>query len=350
MKRPLISVCVPTYNRSDSLEQLINSFLNQDYSNKELIISDDSTNNNVESLLNEYNVKEIKYFKNKKNIGFSKNLYSAISKANGKYLVILGDDDLFFSKSALSEYVKAFSKDKKIGYVYSNQVQFTNDLEIQYEINMFPRNKIYNKGVSSLENIWLTSIFIGGLALLNKKDCIKKWYSKSEILHPQVELVGHYLLNYNSYVIKKNLIGFRSRESQIIFRALKDKKIKKAGKHQNVELFEIYHRLRKKYILSSNTDFLAKKLIDNSLVFLPKEKMLLGNKIFLENYQEFNSISSYAKHSLKLKLIVLFSLLTPSYLIKILRDFSFLIVKILNKNLFLKYKKDLNIMIIYHEK
>ncbi len=59
MKKIDISVCVPAYNRPHALSQLLASFLCQDYSHAELLVVDDSPNNNNKIVVDSY-MKKIK--------------------------------------------------------------------------------------------------------------------------------------------------------------------------------------------------------------------------------------------------------------------------------------------------
>jgi abequosyltransferase len=72
-KIPLISICIPTYNRKKYLKQCLDSIVNQDCFTEnqiEIIISDNDSNDNTEKLVKEYqiNYKNIKYFINDNNI------------------------------------------------------------------------------------------------------------------------------------------------------------------------------------------------------------------------------------------------------------------------------------------
>jgi len=99
----LITVYIPTHNRSELLNKAVNSVLNQTYNFIELIICDDgSTDNTKETVLEIINKNinsniRIKYLKNESPKGacFSRN--RCISEATGKYITGLDDDDLFTS-------------------------------------------------------------------------------------------------------------------------------------------------------------------------------------------------------------------------------------------------------------
>ncbi|WP_246517185.1 glycosyltransferase [Clostridium aciditolerans] len=94
----LVSVLIPTYNRPQYLQLALESVLNQTYKNIEIIIGDDSTNNETEKLivenyLNKYD--NIKYYHNEKNLGQFDNDIKLYNMANGEFINYLMDDDLF---------------------------------------------------------------------------------------------------------------------------------------------------------------------------------------------------------------------------------------------------------------
>lgn len=64
----LVSIGLPTFNRSKSLERALDSLLAQTYVNFELIISDNASTDSTESICREYARKDkrIKYFRQKK--------------------------------------------------------------------------------------------------------------------------------------------------------------------------------------------------------------------------------------------------------------------------------------------
>lgn len=343
-KPGLISVCVPTYKRPDTLEQLIHSFLRQTYKNKELVISDDSPDNSIKDLVSSFNNKSIRYFRNKTSIGFSDNYLKALLYGQGEFLLSIGDDDIFISPDTLQQYADTFKKHPNVYFVYSNQVQFSPQLEIEYVITMFKESTYYKTGKDAVTKLLVNSIFIGGIGIRNQVP-LKEFYAQKKILHPQVELIGNILSIHDAYTLKNYLIGVRSHEEQIIYKALKDKKIRLEGNHMNIELFQIFDRLRKKYNYSFNDSFLGKRLIPNNVIMLFKEKMILGNSYVTQNYSAFCKISNEAKKSVKLRIAYTLALIMPGFFIHWLRIFMFKILRLINRTEFNTFKKNLLVMI-----
>lgn len=96
----LVSICVPTYNRSYLLSNLLtnlNSILIK-YSNLvEICISDNNSNDETWGLLNEFKRNnrndKIKIIKQLNNNGSSQNVLDVISISTGRWILVIGDDD-----------------------------------------------------------------------------------------------------------------------------------------------------------------------------------------------------------------------------------------------------------------
>lgn len=93
---PLISVIIPVYNGSNYIKQSIESVLSQTYTNYELIVVEDGSNDGgkTQKCVLEYEDK-LKYF-NKENGGVGSALNLGIKKAKGKYISWLSHDDMFY--------------------------------------------------------------------------------------------------------------------------------------------------------------------------------------------------------------------------------------------------------------
>lgn len=112
MKDDLVSVIILSYNQLDILNETIDSILEQDYHNIEIIISDDGTKEFKNDYYYEYinkrkknNIKNVIINSNNKNLGVVKNYNKGLSLSNGKYIKFIDGDDVFFNNKSLSELV-----------------------------------------------------------------------------------------------------------------------------------------------------------------------------------------------------------------------------------------------------
>ncbi|HCB1919082.1 TPA: glycosyltransferase family 2 protein [Citrobacter braakii] len=96
-KEPLVSIIMPCFNSINTIDESINSVLNQDYNNYELIIADDnSSDGTYEHILELYSdCSNIKILKNKFQKGVSGARNSALAMANGRFVCFLDSDDIW---------------------------------------------------------------------------------------------------------------------------------------------------------------------------------------------------------------------------------------------------------------
>ncbi|MFN6033110.1 MAG: glycosyltransferase family 2 protein, partial [Dolichospermum sp.] len=92
---PLVSVIIPTYNRPEYLKQAISSAVTQTYQNIEIIVCDNCSSENPESLIESFHDSRIKFHRHPENIGMLANQLHAFKMAQGKYIASLHDDDMW---------------------------------------------------------------------------------------------------------------------------------------------------------------------------------------------------------------------------------------------------------------
>ena len=91
--KPLLSVIIPTFNRSRLLVQAINSVLCQSYHNIEIIVINDGSKDDTEKVVKQYGQK-IKYFyQNNRGLNAARN--RGLQESHGTYIALLDDDDLW---------------------------------------------------------------------------------------------------------------------------------------------------------------------------------------------------------------------------------------------------------------
>ena len=71
-----LSIIIPVYNGADVMGDTIKSILSQDYKDFDLILVNDCSTDNSEEVIKSFKDPRIKYFKNEKNLGYSRNIES----------------------------------------------------------------------------------------------------------------------------------------------------------------------------------------------------------------------------------------------------------------------------------
>jgi glycosyltransferase involved in cell wall biosynthesis len=95
MIQPLVSIGMPVFNGADFIRQSVKSLLDQDYENFELIISDNASGDETESICRSLakNDIRIRYSRNHENIGAAGNYNKVFLNARGKYFKWAAHDD-----------------------------------------------------------------------------------------------------------------------------------------------------------------------------------------------------------------------------------------------------------------
>lgn len=95
---PLISVCIPTYNAADYIEETLKSITSQTWANLEIIVGDNASNDCTQEIVESYRDNcdtRIRYYKNVTNLGYAGNCNKLIESANGDYICIFHSDDIY---------------------------------------------------------------------------------------------------------------------------------------------------------------------------------------------------------------------------------------------------------------
>lgn len=130
---PKVSICAPAYNNASEVERLLKSIYAQTYTDFEVNISDDSTDNETERIVAAYKEhhKNINYIHNAKPYGHIFNWNAAIKMAHGEYIKIMFSDDWFTDEGSLGAYVALLDKspDAMLAFAGSRQVSLDDNMK-----------------------------------------------------------------------------------------------------------------------------------------------------------------------------------------------------------------------------
>jgi glycosyltransferase involved in cell wall biosynthesis len=116
---PLVSICIPAYNQPEKLVFLLNSIRNQSFTTYEVIVSDDSNNDSVKVLCEEFKDLNIKYVRNTPAKGTPDNWNHAIDVARGTWIKLMHHDDYFYDSESLGHFVAFAEKNPTAEFIYS---------------------------------------------------------------------------------------------------------------------------------------------------------------------------------------------------------------------------------------
>lgn len=117
MKNNRVTCIMTVYKKYTYIYRAIDSILEQEYPDIELIICDDCSGDfpkqKIINYVNEHknsNIKNVIIYSNEVNLGTVKNFNTALKKSSGYYFINLSADDIFYNKNVMSKVVKKFDE------------------------------------------------------------------------------------------------------------------------------------------------------------------------------------------------------------------------------------------------
>lgn len=121
----LVSIIMPSYNSAKFVRETIESVLLQTYTNWELIIVDDCSDDNTDEIIAGFCDKRIHYLKNERNSGAAVSRNRALREARGRWIAFLDSDDLWLPKK-LEKQIR-FMEENSYHFSYTNYVEINED-------------------------------------------------------------------------------------------------------------------------------------------------------------------------------------------------------------------------------
>lgn len=122
---PLVSVIIPTFNRADLICKAIDSVLGQTYENVEIIVVDDGSTDETNSLIKTKYSDLIRYYL-QENRGVSVARTFGFQKSRGSFIGFLDSDD-YFLPQCIEKKLQTLMNDLSIDWVFSDQVLRSED-------------------------------------------------------------------------------------------------------------------------------------------------------------------------------------------------------------------------------
>ena len=120
----MITVITPTYKRHQYLKNAIDSVLAQTYTDYELIVTDDSDNDEIGRYMESLGLQErLRYVRNEKRLGHIHNWNHALSFAEGEYVKLMFSDDWLTFPTSLAEFVALLDNAPEASLAFSGSRQ-----------------------------------------------------------------------------------------------------------------------------------------------------------------------------------------------------------------------------------
>jgi len=142
--KPKVSVMIITYNQEALISETIESVINQNYENIEIIVADDASTDNTPAIINEYAKRYpgvVIPVLNSTNLGITGNSNAAFFSCTGELIAVLGGDDLFLNGKIQSQ-VELFRDPNVVLSYHPVEIFLHQTNETLFITNMVEREKI----------------------------------------------------------------------------------------------------------------------------------------------------------------------------------------------------------------
>jgi glycosyltransferase involved in cell wall biosynthesis len=211
MTTPLISICIPTYERVEFLQRLLDSIKIQKFKSFEVIVTDDSKTDKVHAFIQNYSADFIlHYYKNPVSLGTSKNMVEGKKYASGDWIKIIHDDDWFTDENSLYEYVNAIKEGNRFIFAGRNDYYEKNKKYVRQVITQSHFEKI-----CATPFLLLATNPLGPPSTVMFHKSVTEYYDTELIWATDIEYYIRILLKEKATYIAKPLINMSYNDTQV---------------------------------------------------------------------------------------------------------------------------------------
>ena len=311
-----ISIIVPVYNIEKEVHKCLDSLVNQNFDDYEIVIVNDGSTDNSQSIIDNFKKKYPKIVKSykKKNGGLSDARNYGLKKASGDYIVFVDGDDYISSDLLQAVYKKAQEGYDIVSFNYS---KVWDDGSIQNFYNPFISN--YRDFIVNFPMAWNK--------LYKRTLFDEEFMFKKGIYYEDLELIPAFVLKTNKIAfVEDSLYFYYQRSNSImnqnvfndklldIFKVLNslEKRFKKHGKYNfyrdELEYLNIEHLLYSAGLRFSLFGQMGKLYINKARAIIKK------------NYPEFKKNKYFKEKSLKFKIVCLLTYHGHIHVLKMLNS------------------------------
>lgn len=210
--KELISAVMPFYNNEKYIKEAIESVLNQTYSNFELILVDDGSEDLSRDIVEEFmkNDSRIKLITHNKNYGAAKALKTCLLNCEGKYIIFTAADDISYP-NRFEKIYNTFAQDSSLGVVTSFAEIINGKSEKNGVVYKIPEYVINNFAIENLKRNYCLG---ATLAVYNDSSIFSQ--EKLLVHSDDYELSLFYILKgYKIAVLEESLLAYRIHSSNL---------------------------------------------------------------------------------------------------------------------------------------
>jgi len=316
-RKPFFSIIIPTYNRSSELKIALRRIIHQKFKDFEIIIVDNSSTDDTSKVVESFQDRRIKYFKNKKNIGWILSIKKGLKLVKGSYVLFQGDDDFMLGYNILTKLFNILVK-KKYGFVRLNYCSITEDKKRIFDFKVNKKFSHFSemlKGKTNEEYFkfieMVDPFFISGIVIKNDFPRNVK-FMNSEIA-PWLNLIFYNIAKYGgAFIPEYSFVAKWPTKKKGVLHAY-------FTLRNGAFTFEKYFESASKILSKEEYESLVQSHTKKIIKIFPVAKYHSSNGYLIEYVKRLVYLYPNLKTSNYLKFWLFISLITPGFVIGLVR-------------------------------
>ena len=209
---PLISICIPAYNRASVLPELFDSILCQNFADYDIVLAEDCSpeRDAIAKVVALYQTRypgKITYHENPQTLGYDGNLRRLVELATGDYVLFMGNDDLL-AAGALGAVSAAVRERQDVGVVLRSYSSFVSNPEVPEQVfRYFDEDRVFPPGPDTVVTFFRRCVFISGMVFKRSSALACATQQFDGTLLYQQHLAGH-ILKQESGVYLNRILSY----------------------------------------------------------------------------------------------------------------------------------------------
>lgn len=163
MSNILLSICIPTFQRASYLDLCLNQIARQidgAEGKVEIVVSDNASTDNTGEVVRKHIAQglRVRFLQSETNLGSDRNFFKCFDAAEGKYVLLFGDDDIL-TDGALLKLVQLLERGD-YGVVFMKAYGYDVDFRAEKPHNFHSSIRFYRDHEKFLKKIYIFSTFI----------------------------------------------------------------------------------------------------------------------------------------------------------------------------------------------
>ena len=169
MNNPILSICIPTFQRAIGLKKALDSISLLEDNTLEIVVSNNASTDHTDKIISLNEKKIATYNENTENIGCNLNTIKVASLASGRYFMFLSDEDTV-DMSGITALISFLKLNPTISVIYSSIFDLPSDKYYKYYYD----TKIYKDSKEKIRHFLFEHAYLSGLCIKSQMVDFKK--------------------------------------------------------------------------------------------------------------------------------------------------------------------------------